>query len=89
MANLGSEVARLYSAKDAHAEERIVSSSTRALHIIDELSIHPEMSGHTGEINILRSVIEDTASPAPKFTVSSKDLEAYFLPFALRNLETV
>ncbi len=89
MANLGSEVARLYSAQDAHAAERAATSSVRALNIVDELLKHPELEGRASEINILRTVIEDKTSPAPQYTVSSKDLEAYFMPFALRTLQTV
>lgn len=89
MANLGSEVARLYAAKDADNDERVVASSERALHIIDELSAHPELEGRAEEIDILRDVIEDTTSPTPQYRVSSKDLEAYFMPFALRTLQTV
>lgn len=89
MANLGSEVARLYAAKDSNINERVVASSERALHIIDELSAHPELEGRAGEIDILRDVIEDTTYPTPQYGVSSKDLEAYFMPFALRTLQTV
>lgn len=89
MANLGSEVARLYASKDANNGERMAASSTRALHIVSELSAHPELQGRTGEIDILRDILTDAISTAPIYDVTRKDLEAYFMPFALRTLPTV
>lgn len=89
MANLGSEVVRLYSALDTDAFEKVVESRTRALYIVDELLSCPQMQGRSGEIEILRDVIHDTAEATPKYLVKGKDLEAYFMPFAMRTLQSI
>ena len=89
MANLGSEVARFYRALSTNASDRAIESRIRAFHIIDELLASSQMQGHTGEIEILRDVIEDASTVAPKYSVKAKDLELYFMPFAMRTLQSV
>lgn len=89
MANLGSEIARFYRAMDTNAMERALACSERALRIIEELRTYPELRGRTDEIDILSAILQDASSAAPAYKVSHQDLEAYFMPFALRTLHTV
>jgi hypothetical protein len=89
MANLGSEVARLYKAIDLKSSQRVEESRTRALRIIDELLLNPQTQGRSGEIKILKDVIEDISTPMPKYLVKSKEFEVYFMPFALRTLQGI
>jgi hypothetical protein len=87
MANLGSEIVRLCQAAEARNLDRVTESCARALHITDELIAHPSLEGRTGEIEILKNVIEDIAGAVPKYDISHKDLESYFMPFAVRALQ--
>ncbi len=86
MANLGSEVSRVYAAREACDMARIEQSFTRALSILERLREHPLLAGRTAEIEILQDVLMDSATAHPRYAVSKGQFEAYFLPFAQRVL---
>ncbi len=89
MANLGSEVARLYKAMDSHSYDRAAESRARALHIIDELLAGPQTKGRTGEVIILKDIIENVSEAEPELRITGKELEAYFMPFAMKTLQNI
>jgi hypothetical protein len=82
MANLGSEVSRAlleYQEKDF---EKMENSIIRAKNIILKIEEFPEMKGRTGELEILKSIIEDLNRK--KFELDKNQLLNYFSPFAAR-----
>ena len=84
MANLGSEISRAlleYQKKDF---EKMRNSIIRAKGIMRKIEEFPEMKGRTGELEILRSVIEDLNQK--KLEVNKEHLINYFTPFATRLL---
>ena len=83
MANLGSEIQRLYASTDLDHQEE---SCLRAFRIIEALKEHPQLQKRTGELEILGNILNDKKSPHPRLKVTSEDLQAYFMPFALRAL---
>ena len=86
MANLGSEVTRIYAAREARDTARGEQSLSRALSILERLREHPLLAGRTGEIEILHDVLIDSATAQPRYAVSKSQFEAYFLPFAQKAL---
>lgn len=87
MANLGSEVSRILScnAKGQQVEAR--QAYERAKDIVTQIKAFPEMENRLMEINILSQVLEELPKKSDlNFAVSSKNLRAYFQPFALRLL---
>ena len=84
MANLGSEVSQIFSYAEKGELKLAESARLRADRIIKELLAHPEMKGRTGEIEILKSVIEDLFARERQFAVNKTEIEEYFMPFALR-----
>ncbi|MDO8664961.1 MAG: hypothetical protein Q7K44_05485 [Candidatus Liptonbacteria bacterium] len=84
MANLGSDMSQLFSYVDKGELKLLESAALRARKIIDELLIHPDMEGRTGEIEILKDIIEDIFAEKRRFAVKKTEIEEYFMPFALR-----
>ncbi len=84
MANLGSEVSRLYGCVEEKEHRRARESKKRALAIIEELKKSPELRHRTEEVRLLADIIEDLMSEPRKYIVKKKDCEEYFFPFALR-----
>ena len=74
MANLGSEVSKIISAKE------------KAKSIIAKLKILPETKGNT-EINILNDVILDLCENYQKYQISSQNIKSYFNPFIIRLMQ--
>lgn len=83
MGNLGVEVERFYTATDATRREE---SHARIMRIVDSLRNNAELQGRTGEIDIICDILEDTKSASHKYHVTPEDLQAYFMPFALKAL---
>lgn len=86
MANLGSEIFRAlleYQEKDF---EKMRNSIIRAQGIIGKIEESAEMKGRTGELKILRSVIEDLNQN--KLEINKDHLADYFVPFATRLLRS-
>lgn len=86
MANLGSEVSRLFSAQNSGEKDKGLGAAARAHEILDELLARPEMKERGGEINILYDIIEDAFSDTPRYPLRKEELENYFMPFALRTM---
>lgn len=84
MANLGSEMSQIFSYAEKSDLKLAESAASRALRIISELISHPEMKQRTGEIEILKDIIEDVLAKNHQFKVSKAEMEEYFMPFALR-----
>ena len=82
MANLGSEVTRALLEYERKEYDKMERSLSRAEEIIQRLEQFPEMQGRTGELEILRSIIEDLNQK--KLEVNKNHLINYFTPFALR-----
>jgi len=82
MANLGSEVSRAVREFQKEEYERMHSSIIRAKNIIQTIEQFPEMRGRTGELVILKSIIEDLDKK--KLEIDKKQLLDYFSPFAIR-----
>lgn len=86
MANLGSEVARLCSAKEAGDSERVAGARQRADMILSQLRARPDMESRKAELDILTEIIDDYVAPVQRLSVHAESLAEYFQPFALRAL---
>lgn len=84
MANLGSEVSRLFSAREKRDSKMIRESFERAQKILNEIIVIPDMKKREEEVNILREIINDLADENREVKTSKKDLIGYFTPFAMR-----
>lgn len=83
MANLGSEVSKIFSAQEKNNISMFNMASEKAQSIIQELKSLPDTKNNE-EMNILSEVIKDIGSSSPKFIISRDHLESYFLPFAMK-----
>ena len=86
MANLGSEIVRFFGLKKNGLTGMAKASAERALKIVDSLLNRPDVGGGKEEVKILKMIIEDALSDKPVCTVTEKELNSYFNPFALRVL---
>ncbi len=86
MANLGAEVSRLLSFKEKGDYIRTKETLDRANHILAEVRKLPDMKKRLEEIDLLSAVIADILKTEPIFHVSSRHIQSYFSPFALRLL---
>jgi hypothetical protein len=82
MANLGSEVSRALSEYQKEDYEKMRNSIIRAKNIITKIEEFPEMKGRTGELEILKLIIEDLSQK--KFELDKDQLLNYFSPFVAR-----
>ena len=82
MANLGSEITRALLEHQKKEYERMDGSISRAKNIIQKIEKFPEMKGRTGELEILKSIIEDLNHR--ELAVDKDQLINYFTPFAER-----
>lgn len=82
MANLGSEISRALLEYKKGDFEKMRNSITRAKDIIIKIEEFSEMKGRTGELEILKSIIEDLNQK--KFELDKDQLLDYFSPFAMR-----
>jgi len=82
MANLGSEVSRALLEYQKEDFEKMHNSIIRAKGIMEKIEEFPEMKGRTGELEILRSIIEDLNQR--KLEINKEQLVNYFTPFATR-----
>ncbi|KKR45988.1 MAG: hypothetical protein A3G47_00535 [Candidatus Zambryskibacteria bacterium RIFCSPLOWO2_12_FULL_39_45] len=86
MANLGSEVSQIFSAKAKGNTNLFSSAMERAKAILLELKNLPDTKNNA-EINILADVIDDIGQDSNKYEVSTEDMQSYFLPFAMRLMQ--
>lgn len=84
MANLGSEVAKIISAKKRNDQVLLAEYLAQANKILKEIMSLPDMKGREMEINILAEVIIDMSKPKPSLDISSVDITSYFTPFVMR-----
>ena len=82
MANLGSEVSRALSEYEKKDFQNMHSSISRAKDIIKKIEEFSEMKGRTGELEILKSIIDGLN--VKKLEVDKDQLINYFTPFAMR-----
>jgi hypothetical protein len=82
MANLGSEVSRALLEYQKKDYKKMRNSIIRAKDIIKKIEKFPEMEGRTGELEILKSIIEDLNKK--KFELDKDQFLGYFSPFATR-----
>jgi len=82
MANLGSEISRVLLEYQKEDFEKMYGSIIRARGIIQKIEEFPEMKGRTGELEILKSIINDLGQK--KFEINKEQLLDYFSPFATR-----
>jgi hypothetical protein len=82
MANLGSEVSRALLEYEKLDFEKMKNSINRSKDIIKKIEEFEEMKGRTGELEILKSIIESLNDK--KFELDKNQLLDYFSPFAIR-----
>jgi len=82
MANLGSEISRALLEYEKKDFQKMRNSIIRAKDIIIKIEEFPEMRGRTGELEILKSIMEDLNQK--KFELNKEQLLDYFSPFAVR-----
>lgn len=87
MANLGSEVSKIFSAKKKSDASLLDSARKKAQEIIFQIALFPEMRPRIPEIETLSFVISDISSQYPKLKISQKNLSSYFSPFAVRLMQ--
>ena len=86
MANLGSEVSRIFSAKESGDLKILQMAMAKAKSIISELKKLPDTKNNK-EIDILVDVINDLGQKNQKYQVSQEYLKSYFYPFAVRLMQ--
>lgn len=84
VANLGSEVSRVLLEYQKEDFGKMQNSIIRVNDIIRKIEEFPEMKGRTGELEILKSIIEDLNKR--KFEINKAQLINYFTPFAIRQM---
>ena len=84
MANLGSEMTRLFESKKKGQFEMAKSSAERAYKIIDTFIVHRDSGEGKKEAEILRMIIRDSLSDKPELNINEDDLSSYFKSFANR-----
>ena len=84
MANLGSEITRALLEYQKEDFEKMRNSIIRARGIMGRIEEFPEMNGRTGELEILKSIVEDLNQK--KLEINKEHLLNYFIPFATRLL---
>ena len=87
MANLGSEVAKIFSAREKVNLNMLEMATQKANEIISELKHLPETKDNK-EIDILRDIILDIVKENHQYDIRAEHLRSYFYPFALRIMNT-
>jgi hypothetical protein len=86
MANLGSEIARIFSAQKRGAATMVTGGADRATKIINELLDRPDLGNGRQEVEILKMIVDDLTSVTPVHLGDEVSLSSYFLPFAKKVL---
>lgn len=87
MANLGSEVSRLLSARERGDTAEMEHSLERAETIFAALETSGISKGGHVEVKILKEVIKDVCSKEPSLSVNPQALRDYFHPFTKQMLK--
>jgi hypothetical protein len=85
MANLWSEVEKIFIWQERGDKNAMSSASSRALSIIEKIKNSID-KGARAEALILEDVLMDLKSPNRKYLVSRSEMAAYLKPFASRLL---
>ena len=83
MANLGVEVARIFSWKEKNDSDMIHAACERAKKIINYLLNSPS-NGAKEEGKTLSDIIDDIVSVRPTNNITAESLNTYFMPFMLK-----
>lgn len=83
LANLGSEVNRIFTLKEKGLTREAEGAYLRATDIIEKLLTHPELEGRTDEIKILRDYLEQSLT-SERTEFLKKEWQGYFSPYANR-----
>lgn len=85
LANLGSEVHRIFILKEKGLLKEAEGAYVRAMGIVEKLLSHPDLEGRTGEIKMLKDYLEQSMkSECVQFL--KKEWQGYFSPYANRLL---
>lgn len=87
IANLGSEITKIFSAKKTKNHSMLETALKNAESIISELKNISETRDNK-EVDILGDIVQDFKEVKPKYDIPREDFEAYFYPFALKLLST-
>lgn len=85
LANLGSEVNRIFTLKEKGLLKEAEGAYARAIGIVDKLLNHPGLEGRTGEIKMLKDYLEQSMT-SEHLQVLKKEWQGYFSPYANRLL---
>lgn len=83
LANLGSEVNRIFTLKEKGLLKEAEGAYIRAMGIVEKLLNHPELEGRTGEIKILKDYLEQSMT-SDRAQFLKKEWQSYFYPYAKR-----
>jgi len=86
MANLGSEITRLLSAREEKKSDLMKGAYDRSISIFNELYSRRDMINRRSELDILKQVIDSIIIKTSDIKLDPSYLKAYFMPFALRAL---
>ena len=84
MANLGSEVTKIISAKNRNDQILLTEYSAHADKILKEILSLPDMKEREIEIKTLAEVITDISKAKSSLEISSVNIISYFTPFVMR-----
>ena len=83
LANLGSEVNRIFTLKEKGLLKEAERAYARAMDIVEKLLSHPDLEGRTGEIKILKYYLEQSMI-IDHARFFKKEWVGYFSPYANR-----
>ena len=83
LANLGSEINRIFTLKEKGLMKGSEEALARATAIIEILEKHPDIKGRTQEIEMLASYLGQSINQE-RIDLSKKEWQAYFTPYATR-----
>jgi len=88
MANLGSEVQRMFSLKEQSLTEEAEASYGRVCDIVNTLLKHPGLAGRNEEIALLKNHLEQSFRDE-RVGIYKRQMQTYFLPYAKRMLSVI
>lgn len=88
VANLGSEIQRIFSWKEKKDENAARNAYDRALGIMGTIRDFRNSSANT-EMDILQEALEDLISGSKNYQLDREQMSSYFNPFALRILNNL
>ncbi|OHB16198.1 MAG: hypothetical protein A2431_02200 [Candidatus Zambryskibacteria bacterium RIFOXYC1_FULL_39_10] len=88
MANLGSEVQRIFSWKEKGDKETMQNAYKRATLIIDKIKSFNNESANA-EMDILQKFFDELILEKMEYSISRNQISSYFNPFALRVINSL